>query len=90
MDDVIHTVNDNSIFIKAESVISESESKNIGNTTSALEVPNMSNYFEELPEDIIDEDSSSLSNHKENLSSTSSQIKSSSTSSLEENNINYT
>lgn len=90
MDDVIHTVNDNSIFIKAESAISETDSKNVGNTTSALEVPNMSNYFEELPEDILDEDSSSLSNHKENLSSTSSQIKSSSTSSLEENNINYT
>ena len=90
LDDVIHTVNDNSIFIKADSAISESKEKNIGNTTSALEVPNMSNYFEELPEDILDEDSSSFSNHKEKLSSTSSQIKSSSTSSIEENNINYT
>ena len=83
MDDVIHTVNDNSIFIKADLSTSESGGRNIGNTTSALEVPNMSNYFEELPENILDEDSSSFSNGKDDLSSTSSQIKSSSTSSVE-------
>lgn len=83
LDEIIHTVNDNSIFIKAES---EMENKTeLGNTTSALEIPN-NNYFEEL-----DEESSDLDQINENLSSTSSKKSSvsSTTSSCEryKNNI---
>ena len=76
IDEVIHTVNDNSIFIKAESDINNKIE--ISNTTSALEVPNNSNYFEELNTDEMI--SSSLSEYKDKLSSTSTSNSSSTTS----------
>lgn len=64
IDDIIHTVNENSIFVKANNNDDE-----LGNTTSILDIPTNDNYFEEIPDDNITTDKITSN---VNLSTTSS------------------
>lgn len=69
MDDIINTVNDNSIFIKSEPI-------EVDNTTSVLELPSNENdnYYEEISEEtpINSASSDNKIEHNSNISSTSS------------------
>lgn len=67
MDDIINTVNDNSIFIKSEPTEND-------NTTSILEMPSNDNYYQELSNNsLIDSNSSDTEiNYQSNISATSS------------------
>ena len=75
IDDIIHTVNDNSIFVRANG-----NNQELGNTTSILDIPSQSqsqnneNYFEELGEGstINNSNSTTATNTNMLLSSTSS------------------
>jgi hypothetical protein len=72
IDDIINTVNDNSIFIK-----SEPKEKEYQNQTSILELPSneVDNYYKEISDNLPINTASSDSNiiYNENISSTSSE-----------------